>query len=66
MQLSQVVAHIMETLKSAQEKIQVPAAARDFVKRNAETAKANAHGRAEQAEAKVDALAHVIAALEID
>lgn len=36
------VAQIMETLKSAQEKIQVPAAARDFVKRNAETAKARA------------------------
>lgn len=34
------VAQILETLKSAQEKIQVPTAARDFVKQNAETAKA--------------------------
>lgn len=33
------VNQILETLKSAQEKIQVPTAARDFVKRNAETAK---------------------------
>ena len=34
------VAQILETLKGAQEKLQVPTAARDFVKRNAETAKA--------------------------
>jgi hypothetical protein len=34
------VNQILETLKGAQEKIQVPTAARDFVKRNAETAKA--------------------------
>ena len=33
------VAKIMETLKGAQDKIQVPVAAREFVKRNAETAK---------------------------
>ncbi|QCK84366.1 hypothetical protein E8L99_00405 [Phreatobacter aquaticus] len=33
------VAQILETLKGAQEKLQVPTAARDFVKRNAETAK---------------------------
>jgi hypothetical protein len=34
------VNQILETLKGAQEKIQVPTAAREFVKRNAETAKA--------------------------
>lgn len=34
------VNQILETLKGAQEKLQVPPAARDFVKRNAETAKA--------------------------
>ncbi|WP_439574611.1 hypothetical protein [Phreatobacter sp.] len=34
------VAQILETLKGAQEKIQVPTAARDFVKQNAESAKA--------------------------
>ncbi|MDG1087739.1 MAG: hypothetical protein P8P20_08380 [Acidimicrobiales bacterium] len=53
-------------LEQALAVVQVQRATAEKARANAETAKANVHERAEQAEAKVDALAQIIAAFEID